>query len=223
VSLLLTLSFAPAQSCLRTKVDFFFANSTDEDSLDMFSTQAYLPFVECPIMLIHGSRDSIVPCSHAKFLYKLAVSARDKRWQLNDKRLKLKDKEEGVMIWLLETKMKRREAKLRRQKEMAAMWREAEAESTVRAAAAAPPHRCPPHPASSRALAQVLGTTRAPPPPSGPLSPQTEIARGGAAPSRLRSCSAPVDAMRVAARKSTQMQVRLDTGGVGGRGGGAYC
>jgi len=30
------------KSCLRTKFDFFFSNSSDEDSADLFSTQAYV-------------------------------------------------------------------------------------------------------------------------------------------------------------------------------------
>jgi len=136
------------------------------------------------MMLIHGNKDTIVPCKHAKFLYKLAVDARDKRWALNEKRLKLKEKEEGVMIWLLETKMRRREAKLRRQKEIASMWREAEREKTV------------------------IGTTIAPPPPQNtgnPLSPQNEI-RESAPASRARSSSAPIDVMKGlgATKKSTQ-------------------
>jgi len=73
-------------------------------------------------------QDRIVPCTHGKYLFKIATAARNARWALREKKKLLKEKEEGVMVWLMETKMKRREAKLRKQKEMQRAWSEANKE-----------------------------------------------------------------------------------------------
>lgn len=57
--------------------------------------------------------------SSSRYLYELAKACRDKRWKMKEKRRGVREKEEGVMVWLLETKMRRREEKLKRQRDEA--------------------------------------------------------------------------------------------------------
>ena len=76
---------------------------------DSFSTQSYIGFVRCPILIIHGSSDSIVPPSHARTLYSLACEARDKRWELKQQKLALTGKEDGFVGWLREVKEERKQ------------------------------------------------------------------------------------------------------------------
>ena len=106
------------KSCLKTKFDLPFLNfpsadphdtSSSSSFSDMFSTQSYIPYVESPIFIIHGSGDTIVPCEHGTFLFKLAVKARDARWALNEKKKSLKEKEQGVVMWLWEAKEKQKQ------------------------------------------------------------------------------------------------------------------
>ena len=124
---------SPMKSCLKTRFDlgFDFTSKTGDcngDSLDMFATQNYITSVECPVFLIHGHLDRTIPCSHSRYLYNLATSARDTRWALKEKVRKVREKEEGVMVWLLETKMRRREERERREREREEAWRKAEGE-----------------------------------------------------------------------------------------------
>ena len=124
---------SPMKTCMKTKLDVgidFFSKMSDcdEDNFDLFATQNYITSVECPIFIIHGKKDKIVPFSHGRFLYLIATRARNARWLVKEKKKLLHDKETDLMHWLMETKMKRKEAKRRREKEMNKIWNEANKE-----------------------------------------------------------------------------------------------
>ncbi|GMI52866.1 hypothetical protein ScalyP_jg8261 [Parmales sp. scaly parma] len=102
------------KSCVKTKVDLSFLGNNEnsinssKSKLDCFETQSYIGSVECPIFIVHGTSDRIVPSSHATALHKLATGARDARWSLNEKMEILNQNESSIMDWLVESKAKRK-------------------------------------------------------------------------------------------------------------------
>lgn len=94
---------SPLRSALKTKfdigVDFFSKMSDDaEDSFDMFATERHITSIECPLFIVHGEKDRLVPAKHGKYLYKIATMARDARWQLREKKLQVRMSEERVAL-----------------------------------------------------------------------------------------------------------------------------
>lgn len=48
----------------------------DFNFLDMFNNIQKIPQVQCPIMIIHGEQDEVIPVAHGWELYQAAVSAK---------------------------------------------------------------------------------------------------------------------------------------------------
>ncbi len=164
---------SPMKSCIKTKLDIGGPSS----NLDAFPTETYLPFVECPVFIVHGSKDRVVPPAHGRYLYALAVSARDRRWALKEKRKRIQKKEDSVVIWIQERKAFRRQERARAAAN-AKLWKESLARGDEPGVTRAPTSLTPEKGGSAVAHIQ-------PPPPPPDAS------------SRRRAASAPV------AKKST--------------------
>jgi len=48
--------------------------------IDLFLNSERISSIRCPVVVLHGTRDWVVPCSHGRALHSLAPDARDPLW-----------------------------------------------------------------------------------------------------------------------------------------------
>ena len=58
---------------------------------DKFNNIAKIKSIDCPLLVMQGTKDHIIPCSHGKALYKLAKAPKYKLWVKNAGHNNLKD------------------------------------------------------------------------------------------------------------------------------------
>jgi pimeloyl-ACP methyl ester carboxylesterase len=70
---------SPFKSIIKTQVDNKLFNYTNK-LIDMFSNEYYIKLVTCPVFIIHGMNDKVVPISHGQSLQKKVNNKYDPYW-----------------------------------------------------------------------------------------------------------------------------------------------
>jgi pimeloyl-ACP methyl ester carboxylesterase len=55
--------------------------SSTQYCIDLYNTEAIIPQLTSPLLIFHGSRDDLIPCSHSHALYEQSP-AKEKRFEL---------------------------------------------------------------------------------------------------------------------------------------------